>query len=70
MVIIKSNSYEKDVYILFTTSDVFSSPLLGVYATREEAEAEYLEVQEEYCLEDYELSIEHSTYTFKFKEGV
>ena len=66
----KSNSYEKDVYILFTTSDVFSSPLLGVYATKEEAEAEYLEVQEEYCLEDYELSIEHSTYTFKFKEGV
>ena len=57
-------------YILFTTSDVFSSPLLGVYATREEAEAEYLEVQEEYCLEDYELIIEHSAYTFKFKEGV
>lgn len=50
----KSNSYEKDVYILFTTSDLFSSPLLGVYATKEEAEAEYLEVQEEYCLEDYE----------------
>lgn len=66
----KSNSYEQDVYILFTTSDVFSSPLLGVYATREEAEAEYLEVQEEYCLEDYELSIEHSTYNFKFREGV
>lgn len=61
----KSNSYEQDVYILFTTS-----PLLGVYATREDAEAEYLEVQEEYGLEDFELSIEHSTYTFKFKEGV
>lgn len=66
----KSNSYEQDVYILFTTSDLFSSPLLGVYATREEAEVEYLEVQEEYCLEDYELSIEHSTYNFKFHEGV
>lgn len=66
----KSNNYEQDVYILFTTSDLFSSPLLGVYATREEAEAEYLEVQEEYCLEDYELGIERSTYTFKFKEGV
>ena len=66
----KSNSYEQDVYILVTTSDVFSSPLLGVYATKEEAEAEYLEVQEEYGLEDFELSIERSTYTFKFKEGV
>ena len=49
----KSNSYEKDVYILFTTSDLFSSPLLGVYATKEEAEAEYLEVQEEYFLRSF-----------------
>lgn len=26
--------------------------------------------QDVYGLEDFELSIEHSTYTFKFKEGV
>lgn len=66
----KSNSYEQDVYILFTTSDLFSSPLLGVYATYDEAKSERDEIQGEYCLEDYELSIEHSTYNFKFREGV
>ena len=64
---------EKEVYVLITTSGVFSSPLLGVYATKEEAkEAKeaYKEVQEEYGLEDFELVIERTTYTFRFKEGV
>lgn len=64
------NTIENTVYVLFTTSDLFSTSLLGVYATRAEAEAEYIEVQEEYALEDFELSIEQATYTFKFKEGV
>ena len=61
---------EKEVYVLMTTSDVFSSPLLGVYATKEESKEAYREVQEEYGLEDFELVIERTTYTFRFKEGV
>ena len=69
MVYIMGN-IEKEVYVLITTSDVFSSPLLGVYATKEEAKEAYREVQEEYGLEDFELVIERTTYTFRFKEGV
>ena len=61
---------EREVYVLITTSDVFSSPLLGVYATKEESKEVYKEVQEEYGLEDFELVIERTTYTFRFKEGV
>ena len=55
---------------MYCSQLLISTPLLGVYATRAEAEAEYVEVQEEYALEDFELSIEQATYTFKFKEGV
>lgn len=53
-----------------TTSDRFGSPLLGVYATYEEAKAERDEIQEEYGLEDYELNIASTVYSFKLKEGV
>lgn len=61
---------EKEVYVLITTSDKFGSSLLGVYATKEEAKENYKEVQEEYGLEDFELVIERTVYTFRFKEGV
>lgn len=44
--------------------------VLGVYAIKEEAKESYKEVQEEYGLEDFELVIERTTYTFRFKEGV
>lgn len=69
MVYIMGN-IEKEVYVLMTTSEKFSSPLLGVYATKEEAKENYKEVQEEYGLEDFELVIERTVYTFRFKEGV
>ena len=61
---------EQEIFILMTTSDRFGSPLLGVYATYEEAKAERDEIQEEYGLEDYELNIASTVYSFKLKEGV
>jgi hypothetical protein len=61
---------EQEVFVLMTTSDRFGSPLLGVYATYDEAKSERDEIQDDYCLEDYELFIERSIYSFKFKEGV
>ena len=60
----------EEVFVLFTNSDRFSSPLLGIYGTYEEAKAERDEVQADYCLEDYELYIESVVYSPKFREGV